>query len=385
MEKHERTQGKPSTTDGSTIGSPIDEIPVPFLVRHSRRIRAVVIWSSFFGILYLMSSFLSLVFLTFILSYTLNSLVNWLSQRFSSPRWTTVLLVYLMVGVLAFGMGMIVVPKVYQEGRALYEDVPKVKTKFLDWLKSFREDPEYGGFLEGSGLEDSLKEYFAHGVQSFTVFVRQILKISFHLLLSLIFSFLILWDFDRLRKAVRNLGNTRVRWIFRILSPKLIQFGDILGKAFEAQILIALTNTLLTLLGLAYFGIPSKLFLSVIVFVCSFIPVVGVFISSLPICLLAYQSRGLFAVLEGLMLIATIHFIEAYLLNPRIVGAHLAVHPFVAVCILVISEYLAGIWGLLLGVPCAIFLYQSFILRPFRSSDPSVPLIPGRISPAIKI
>lgn len=359
-------------------------LPAPFLVRHARPIRAVLIWSGFFFILYLMSSFLSLVFLTFILSYTLNSLVHGLSRRFSSPRWIIVLFVYLMVGCLAFGMGMIVVPKVYQEGRALYEDIPKVKTKFLDWLKSFREDPEYGVFLEGTGLEDSLKDYFAHGVQSFTLFVRQILKISFHLVLSLIFSFLILWDFDRLKKAVRNLGNTRVRWIFRILSPKLIQFGDILGKAFEAQIIIAVANTLLTLLGLTYLGIPSKLFLSVIVFVCSFIPVVGVFISSLPICLLAYQNHGLFAVFEGLVLIASIHFIEAYLLNPRIVGAHLAVHPFVAVCILVVSEYLAGIWGLLLGIPCAVFLYQSFILRPSRGTrsgqDPTA--LPGLPMPA---
>ncbi len=327
------------------------------------RLRKFLIWALFFLFVYMMSSFLTLAFLTFILSYTINSLIRHLCNRVSWPRWVVVLVIYFLIGIIVWGMGMVVVPKIYHEGVLLYGEIPAAKAKLFDHLKTFREDQEYAMFLEGTGIEEAIRERFTSVVQSFTRFVQTIFRTSFHLLLSIIFSFLILWDLDRFRQGIQSLRKTRVRRIYTVLSPRLIQFGDILGRAFEAQIIIALLNTLFTLIGLTWLKMSSKLFLSLIIFVCSFIPVAGVFISSLPICLLAYKDGGFFLVFQGMTMIAIIHFIEAYLLNPRIVGAHMSLHPFVSVCILVISEYLAGIWGLLLGVPCAVFLYQAMIMR----------------------
>jgi len=60
----------------------------------------------------------------------------------------------------------------------------------------------------------------------------------------------------------------------------------------EAQAVIAIMNTVLTLIGLAILGVPSLAVLSLIVFLCSFIPVLGVFISTLPVVLVALNSIG---------------------------------------------------------------------------------------------
>ena len=54
-----------------------------------------------------------------------------------------------------------------------------------------------------------------------------------------------------------------------------------------------------TLVPLLILGIPSLALLSLIVFVCSFIPVVGVFLSSVPICLVALKVGGLPLVLAA--------------------------------------------------------------------------------------
>jgi len=338
----------------------------PWLLRHGKRIKAALIWTGFFLFLYLMSNFFSLIFLTFILSYTINSLVKFCCGKLTWPRWVIVVMIYSVLAVIIFGVGMIIFPKVYQEGKTLSQEIPETKDKLLAKIRDLMEDKDFSMFVEGAGLEEALRGRFSSIVQSVTVFLQNLFRTSFHLLLSFIFSFLILWDFDRFSREVTSLKDTRLGKIFKILSPKLVQFGDILGRAFEAQIIIAMANTLLTLIGLTYLGISSKLFLSVIVFFCSFIPVLGVFISSIPICLLAWKAGSIYLVLSSILLITIIHIIEAYILNPRIVGGHFSLHPFIAVSILVFSEYCFGIWGLLLGVPCAVFLYQSLIVIPAR-------------------
>ncbi|MBP7633325.1 AI-2E family transporter [Candidatus Ozemobacteraceae bacterium] len=332
--------------------------------RYWRQIQVILTWSGFAAIISYLSNFLSLIFLTFILAYTLNSLVNYLHGRIQWPRWAVVLEVYLILAIIMTTMGMIVVPKVYQEGKIMYKEIPETKDKVILQIKELMQDEDLAGFIQGAGVEEGFKEWFGKMLQRFTLFIQDMFRISFHFILAVIFSFLILWDFDRFSREVRSLENTRLRKVYRILGPRIQEFGDIVGRAFEAQIIIAWVNTFLTLIGLTFLGIPSKLFLSVFVFVCSFIPVLGVFISSAPICLLAYKADGFLQVFYSVILITIIHFIEAYILNPRIVGGHLSLHPFVAVSILVFSEYFFGIWGLLLGVPCAVFLYHALLTRP---------------------
>lgn len=337
-----------------------------WFVRNYHRLYKWGVWTGFFLILYLFSNFLSLIFLTFILTFSINSLVNFLGQRFNKPRLWIIVSVYSVLGISLVGFGMVVFPKVYQEGKTFTREIPEAKDKLIASIREIMADENYSQFIEGIGIEDAIKEKSGPVVQGLTNFVQSLLRISFHFILSVIFSFIILWDYDRLRKDVKGLKETRFHRVYRILSPKLAQFADILGKAFEAQIMIAMLNTLLTLIGLWFLGIPSKFLLSVLVFFCSFVPVLGVFLSSVPICLLAYKTDGFVLAFYAIILITIIHFIEAYILNPRIVGGHLSLHPFVAVSILVFSEYCFGVWGLLLGVPCSVFLYQSFVLRPLK-------------------
>ena len=339
-------------------------VPQSWLARNYRRIYAGTVWVIFFGLLFILSNFLSLFFITFILAYMINSLVTALNQRVSWPRWVVIVTVYAVLLLILTAMGMIVVPKVYQEGRTLSQEIPEAKDKLFASIKEIMQDESWGVLLKGAGIEENFQEVFTNVLQNVSTFMQKLLRTSFHLILSLIFSFLILWDLDRLVIEVQSLKHSRLGKPFKILGPKISRFGDIVGRAFEAQIIIAIVNTLLTLVGLTFLGVPSKLFLSVFVFLCSFVPVVGVIISSIPLCLIGYKAGGAAMALYSGILIVIIHFIEAYFLNPRIVGGHLSVHPFIAVCILVFSENWFGVWGLLLGVPCAIFIYRSLIVFP---------------------
>jgi predicted PurR-regulated permease PerM len=181
------------------------------------------------------------------------------------------------------------------------------------------------------------------------------------ILLALLFSFLISLDLLRLGEEVRNLRNSRLRDFYEETALPVVRFGYTVGRTIQAQAMIAMVNTLLTFIGLSLLGVPSLSVLSLIVFLCSFIPVLGVFISTVPIVLVAINSEGLNLAVLSVLMVIVVHAIEAYLLNPMIYGKHLKINPVIVLIILFIGHHAFGVWGMLLGVPVAhYFLHDVF-------------------------
>lgn len=63
-------------------------------------------------------------------------------------------------------------------------------------------------------------------------------------------------------------------------------------------------------------------------------------------------------------MVALVHFVEAYMLNPAIYSAHLKLHPLMVLSVLVVAEHSMGIWGLLLAVPLTVFMLDYCIKYP---------------------
>ena len=189
-------------------------------------------------------------------------------------------------------------------------------------------------------------------------------------LLSLIFSFLIVLDFPRLVEGYYKLEQTRAGPFFQVARETFSPFGQVLAQALGAQTVIALVNTALTAIGLALLGVPSIEVLSVIVFLCSFIPVAGVFISSVPLAMVALGHNGFGNMLLLIGLVTLVHQIEAYILNPRIYGAHLRMNPIVVLVLLVVAHHLLGLWGLLLATPVAAYIFHHVLKFPEKELRP---------------
>jgi predicted PurR-regulated permease PerM len=184
-------------------------------------------------------------------------------------------------------------------------------------------------------------------------------------LLSLLFSFLIVLDLSKIRRGITGLANTKVGFIYDEVADNIAGFGRVLGRALEAQLFIAICNTILTSIGLWMLGLTqSMLVLSAIVFVCSFIPVVGTFLSSTPICLLALQSGGVSTMVLAILMICLVHALETYVLNPQIYGHHMHMNPVLVLIVLTIGGKLFGVWGLILGIPIVNYVFRHAIRKP---------------------
>ncbi len=209
--------------------------------------------------------------------------------------------------------------------------------------------------------------------------IKYLVTFAFHLVLSVFFSFIIVWDIPKLAGTIRRLESSRISDFYKEIAPGLVSFGSLMGRAFQAQAVIALMNTMLTLVALSIFQVENSVFLCAIVFLCSFIPVVGVIISSVPIALVCLQQPGggIILALEMIAAIIVIHFIEATILNPKVMGDMLKLHPLLVLIILMVGEHFFGVWGLLLGVPVCVYIFRYVILKDEDANRKSGPPEPA--------
>lgn len=343
----------------------------------------IFVWGLLAAIIYLLRPFFLLVFLTFVFAYIQAHGVEGLSARFSQ-RWMRVVLVFVVFLGGWVAVGTFLTPHVQSQVETIARD-------WDTWLT--QADKEFGGWAEEEGFKDRLPADFklrtlvedlfglfdsSDGEQSAlekTITIMKgaanwILTIGSAFLLSLLFSFLIVLDLPRLTRGVTGLEKTKIGFIYAEVAGSIYHFCKVLGRAMEAQFLIAICNTILTALGLWLIGVGegNTVFLCMVVFLCSFIPVAGVFVSSTPICIAALATGGPGTMLLAIAMILVIHTIEAYVLNPRIYGHHLRMNPVLTLIILVICGKLFGPWGLILGIP--VFNYVFVHAIRYRSSEP---------------
>lgn len=227
----------------------------------------------------------------------------------------------------------------------------------------------------GMLLQKSLRTYIAGTASLITKLIRVSTKVVFKAILSLIFSFMIMWDLPVVTRGVQRLRRSRLSFMYDELAPVVVKFGSVLGKSFEAQGLIALVNTTLTTAGLLVLSIPGVGFLSLVTLICSFIPVAGVFISTFPMCVIALSEFGVAKALAVIAMVILVHIVEAYVLNPQIYSAHLHLHPLVVLAVLYIAEHSYGIPGLLLAVPVAVYFIRTIMLDDPQNKHAKTPAI----------
>lgn len=364
----------------------------------------IAVWGLFFGLLALLSSFFTLLFLTFVFTYLQSSIVDWLLRYAPRRRTSLVILVSSLFLSVVIALGVFIAPKVYQQAAGfaqgfsvymqridkeilniaarypvLQEAIPEVlgatqleppplESNELNPEavgppappRAFKDTPSgvLLGMLAGTGNAADGRELARVALDQLANISRLAITMLTTFLLAFLFSFLIVLDMPHLAASVRDLENTRLRFIYVEVADNIKQFGRVLGQTMQAQFFIACVNTLLTAIGLSIFGMSEQMaFLSVIVFVCSFIPVAGVFISSIPICLIALNTGGGHLLMLVILMIIFIHLVEGYALNPLIYGARLRINPVIVLIILTVGGKLFHIWGLILGVPVSTYIF----------------------------
>ena len=130
-----------------------------------------------------------------------------------------------------------------------------------------------------------------------------------------------------------------------------------IGKWFQAQLMLSLVVGTLAFVGLSLLGVKYALVLGLIAGVLELIPVVGpIFAGALAVSvgLTSSMTVGMYT----LILFLGIQQLENNVLVPIVMRRHTGVHPVMILISILGGAQIAGIVGMLLAVPTAVFLQE---------------------------
>jgi predicted PurR-regulated permease PerM len=262
------------------------------------------------------------------------------------------------------------IPHLLNEGKGLIHDAPVITNQIRDAIASLEKtvnmdlgiNKALDNIFNPEGVQEIVKGTFEN-IKNIGIFLTKFF-------IALILSYVFLID----RRKIGNYLETMKGGNFSFLYEEYrIIFGKItkgFGLIFKAQAIIALVNALLTIIGLlviSFFhggeSFPYIITLGVIVFIFGFVPILGTFLSAIPILIIGYNYGGMGVLMAITSMMVFIHAVEAYYLNPKIVSAYMELPVFLTFLILLISEHIFGFVGLLIGVPLFYILID--VLKDF--------------------
>ncbi len=124
-----------------------------------------------------------------------------------------------------------------------------------------------------------------------------------------------------------------------------------LGSYTRTQIMVAFVDALGIGIGAAILGVPLALPLGVLVFLGSFIPIVGAVVTGAIAVLVALVDQGVGTALIMLLIVLGVQQAESNLLQPMLMSRALSLHPVGVLLAVATGTLVGGIVGALFAVP----------------------------------
>ncbi len=330
---------------------------------------------------YLLSDFLILFFITFLFAYLFLESWSWISGiihawglhekrnkaaelalRYNSTNIVVSILYIVFILIIVFLM-MRIVPQIVVEIGQFISRAPQIATQLQAFSAGIESSLQIELWLDqivGDIVSTDNLELIG---QNILFYLKNTGIILTKFLIGLILSYIFVIERQPIARFLSQMKWGNFAFFYREYEVIARKIGYGFGAILKAQSLIALVNAMLTSLWLLWISFmhgghvfPFIFTLSLVVLVFGFIPVFGTFISGIPILLIAYGYGGPLVFMLCIVMIAVVHAVEAYYLNPRIVSSYVHIPVFVIFIILLVSEHFLGLPWLLIGVPLFIII-----------------------------
>jgi predicted PurR-regulated permease PerM len=267
------------------------------------------------------------------------------------PHWVAIVVALLALVVVVGGLLVLVVTQV----RAGAGDVSDKGVAAYDSLRAFLRtsplqltDGEFDQYVgqAGQALQDASQEILSG--------VAAIGSAAGHLvaggLLTLFATIFLLID-------GRGVWHWVVRLFPRAARPAVDGAGlagwQTLTSFVKVQVVVAAANGVGIGLFAFFLGLPLAVPIAILVFLASFIPVLGAIVTGALAVVLALVVAGPVQALVMLGGVLVVHLLEAHVLQPLVMGGAVKVHPLAVVFAVAAGSLVAGIPGALFAVPAA--------------------------------
>uniref|UniRef100_UPI0040402E34 AI-2E family transporter n=1 Tax=Streptomyces sp. SJL17-4 TaxID=2967224 RepID=UPI0040402E34 len=190
----------------------------------------------------------------------------------------------------------------------------------------------------------STGELASTGLQGVTVLVEVITG----LLLAMFATLFLLYDGKRIWLWTLRLVPAGAR-------PGVAGAGPRAWRTLTAYVrgtmIVAMIDAVFIGLGIYFLGVPLAVPIGVVIFLSSFVPLVGAVVSGALAVVVALVTEGVFTALMALMVVLVVQQIEGHVLQPFILGRAVRVHPLAVVLAVATGGTVAGIGGAVVAVP----------------------------------
>lgn len=309
-------------------------------------------------------------FIAFLAAYLLDPYVENLNQR-KIPRWLSSLVFILIILGIFSVIAIYVSPIIFEQ----LDSVLKSLTYYVDSARKYVESEAFYRKLQNLGLPKStIKEVIRDEIipkiesiisvifsnlLSILSSISAILTQIVNVILTPIMTFYLLKDFKKLKDYVKkNLKEKNSK-----LLTDLRKINVIVKKYIGWQIVAAMIVATFCSISFYSFGVPYSIVLGFIAGLLNPIPYLGSMISMIIgvfVMLLVDDGNFFINVLIIIGSISVIHFINAYLIEPNVLGKQVGVHPVILIISLFVFGGLFGLIGLLIAVPTTAALIMFF-------------------------
>jgi putative heme transporter len=325
-----------------------------------------------------------------ILVFLMNGLVDRL-QRSGIPRWGgTLIAILALIAALILFVWLILDALMDQLG-ALITSLPDIADTVADWVLGLplpeSIDTAVAGWVETwpTALPDFLAGLFgivASGVGGFVALVIAWAGIPFFIFYALSDSPSLL---SGLRAAVPGSFRSSVFAILKIL-------GDVFGAWARGTALIAGIVFVPFVIGFYVFGIlidpdigAYALLFAATLAVSELIPIIGPILAVIPILIITAVIAGLPGVIAIGLLFVIVEQIDGAVVQPKVQGHALDLHPAIILPALVVGAALAGVMGAILALPLAAAARQTvaYLLRLTDGDPATEPMVAESTDPRV--
>jgi len=292
-----------------------------------------------------------LILIALFLAMGLNPAVEALRRR-NMSRVTAVTIIFTSVIAFVIFFALVVAPPVISQGTQLINKAPTLLADLTNNATINKLNDQYGII---DTLQSKLTSVTSDGTLLISAFGgvigvgKSVLSGFFTFLTILV---LTLYFITSLPQAV-NLGlslvpASRRERVGHLTNAIIARVGSFVGS----QIVIAAMASLFVFILSLVLGLPSPIAIGMIVFVCGLIPLIGHFLGSGIVTIIALTQSIAIGVIALVAYVVYVQ-IENYVVTPRIMKRTLAVPGAVTIISALIGSSLLGLVGGLLAVPVA--------------------------------
>jgi putative heme transporter len=310
---------------------------------------------------YFLRGQLILMLLALLLAAALHSPVGGL-ERLRLPRVLAIITTYLAVLLVIVGVLGFAVPPLVRQGAALFDQLPEIANRLFQQAVGIVD--EFAGEGTADEIMAAMPGLEALPTGQLVEVPLTIASLAVDLFFIIFLSALMLLERDRAWRWVSRWVGPETRDPLLEVSKDALQK---LGAYVRGQLLIMAIVGVGTGIGMAVLGVPFPVPLGLLAFLTEAIPLVGPYISGIPILALAFLESPETGILMTVWIVV-LQQVESLVLVPMIQSKVVELSPLIVLVAVIAGTTLAGLLGAVLAVPvvAAVQVVSESVIMPLR-------------------